>query len=117
MIDWATAQRIGEMVAGSPPRGGVSADVVEPLAKDFADRVADYSGLPRPAALPALEAVDRPTWIAANLHSMRPMLAPLTERLDRDGALKGPLGAASGLMLGAQVGALTGMLSQRVLGQ
>jgi coenzyme F420 biosynthesis associated uncharacterized protein len=117
MIDWATAQRIGEMVAGSPPRGGVSAAALEPLAKDFADRVADYSGLPRPAGLPALEAVDRPTWIAANLRSMRPMLAPLTERLDSEGALKGPIGAASGLMLGAQVGALTGMLSQRVLGQ
>ena len=105
------------MVAGSPPRGGVRAEAVEPLASDFADRVADYSGLARPASLPALEAVDRPAWIAANLRSMRPMLAPLTDRLDRDGALKGPLGAASGLMLGAQVGALTGMLSQRVLGQ
>jgi coenzyme F420 biosynthesis associated uncharacterized protein len=33
------------------------------------------------------------------------------------GPLAGPMRAASGLMLGAQVGALTGMLSQRVLGQ
>jgi len=105
------------MVAGSPPRGGVSAAAVEPLARDFADRVADYSGLQRPATLPPLEAVDRPTWIAANLLSMRPMLAPLTDRLDSEGALKGPVGAAAGIMLGAQVGALTGMLSQRVLGQ
>ena len=33
------------------------------------------------------------------------------------GPLAGPLRSVSGLLLGAQVGALTGMLSQRVLGQ
>ena len=36
---------------------------------------------------------------------------------DRAGPLAGPLRAASGLLIGAQVGALTGVLSQRVLGQ
>ena len=49
---------------------------------------------------------------------MRPLLAPLTERMASEpGLLAGPLRSASGLLLGAQVGALTGMLSQRVLGQ
>jgi len=118
IIDWGTAQRIGEMIAGTPPRGGVRASSVEPLARDFAVRVAAYSGLAEPDYLPPLEAVDRSEWIAANLKSMRPMLAPLTDRLGGDsGPASGPLRAASGLMLGAQVGALTGMLSQRVLGQ
>jgi coenzyme F420 biosynthesis associated uncharacterized protein len=117
-IDWSAAQRIGEMVAGSPPGGGVSADAVEPLARDFAARVSSYSGLGTPAELPPIEVVDRPAWIAANLQTMRPMLAPLTDQLGREkGPLAGPMRAASGLMLGAQVGALTGMLSQRVLGQ
>jgi coenzyme F420 biosynthesis associated uncharacterized protein len=98
---------------------------VEPLAYDFARRVSDYSGLALPAELPALEAVDRPTWIAANLKSMRPLLGPLTERANAvgppsgllSGLLSGPLHTASGFLLGAQVGTLTGMLSQRVLGQ
>jgi uncharacterized protein (DUF2342 family) len=118
LIDWSTAQRIGELIAGSPTSGGVRATAVEPLAYDFASRVSDYSGLGLPAALPPLEAVDRSEWIAANLKTMRPLLAPLTERMGaEDGFLSGPLRAASGLMLGAQVGALTGMLSQRVLGQ
>src|SRR5207248_9042153 len=55
---------------------------------------------------------------AANLSSMRPMLAPLSERIMiGPGALPGPLRAMSGFLLGAQVGALTGLLSQRVLGQ
>lgn len=59
-IDWGAAQRIGELVAGSPPYGGVRAASVEPLAYDFARRVGAYSGLQVPTALPVLEAVDRP---------------------------------------------------------
>ncbi len=128
-IDWATAQRVGEFLAGSPPRGGVRAESVQPLAHDFARRVSDYTGLEVPAVLPALETVDRPVWIAANLSTMRPLLERMTKRLEesssdsskrRQGwALGLPEAArvASGLLLGAQVGALTGMLSQRVLGQ
>jgi coenzyme F420 biosynthesis associated uncharacterized protein len=118
VIDWGVAQRIGELIAGSPPRGGIRAATVEPLARDFAQRVSAYSGLELPAELPPLEAVDRPEWIAANLKSMRPMLASLTERISEEkGFMAGPLRSASGLAMGAQVGALTGMLSQRVLGQ
>ncbi len=122
MIDWGAAQRIGELVAGlgsDPARGGsIRADLIEPRAHEFAARVASYSLLEPREELPALELVDRPAWIAANLHTMRPMLAPLTDRLgDEHGMLAGPLRSVSGLMLGAQVGALTGMLSQRVLGQ
>jgi uncharacterized protein (DUF2342 family) len=120
-IDWGAAQRIGELVAGSPPYGGVRAASVEPLAHDFARRVSAYSGLEIPAELPELEAVDRPGWIAANLKSMRPLVEALTHRIDEVGAsagpLSGPLRSASGFLLGAQVGALTGVLSQRVLGQ
>jgi coenzyme F420 biosynthesis associated uncharacterized protein len=122
LIDWSAAQRIGELVAGSPPYGGVRASSVQPRAYEFAERVSSYSGLQLAAELPPLEAVDRSTWIAANLKTMRPLLASVTERVDADasrlpGALRGPLRSASGLLLGAQVGALTGMLSQRVLGQ
>jgi coenzyme F420 biosynthesis associated uncharacterized protein len=118
VIDWRTAQRVGELVAGSPPFGGVRAASVEPLAREFAGRVSTYSGLHTPGELPALELVDRPGWIAANLKTMRPMLAPLTKPMSAGkGPFAGPLRSASGLLLGVQVGALTGMLSQRVLGQ
>ncbi len=63
---------------------------------------------------------------------MKPLLDPLTARLGGNsdsshgsgngnggiaGIVSGPLRAASGLLFGAQVGALTGVLSQRVLGQ
>ena len=118
LIDWSTAQRIGELIAGSPPPGGIRAADVEPLARDFAARVSAYSRLPLTGELPPLEAVDRPAWIAANLQSMRPLLTSLAERGElARGVLAGPMRAVSGLLLGAQVGALTGLLSQRVLGQ
>jgi len=166
-IDWNTAQRIGELISGSPPFGGPAGRSVQPLAHEFARRVGEYTGLALPAELPPLEAIDRPTWIAANLLTMRPLLDPLLERLggepepsertrgelegDADGkpgagnaeagappsagsadedssgiggllsgplrSASGPLRSASGHLLGAQLGAVTGMLSQRVLGQ
>jgi coenzyme F420 biosynthesis associated uncharacterized protein len=118
-IDWGVAQRIGERVAGSPPSGDVGVASVQPRAYEFARRVADYSGLRAPVELPPLEAVERPAWIAANLSTMRPLLAPLSERMSARGAgpLSAPLRSVSGFLLGAQVGALTGLLSQRVLGQ
>jgi uncharacterized protein (DUF2342 family) len=118
VIDWGTAQRVGELVAGSPPFGGVRSASVEPLTHEFAGKVGAYSGLSSSAELPALELVDRPGWIAANLKSMRPLLAPITEPLgDGKGLFAGPLRSVSGLLMGVQVGALTGVLSQRVLGQ
>jgi coenzyme F420 biosynthesis associated uncharacterized protein len=118
VIDWGTAQRVGELVAGSPPFGGVRSTSVEPLTREFAGKVGAYSGLRSSSELPALELVDRPGWIAANLKSMRPLLAPITEPLaDGKGLFAGPLRSVSGLLMGVQVGALTGVLSQRVLGQ
>jgi coenzyme F420 biosynthesis associated uncharacterized protein len=124
-IDWGAAQRIGELIAGAGGRdryGGVSAGAIEPRAHDFAARVSAYTGLELPAQLPPLEVVDRPAWIAANLKTMKPLLDPLTARLGGGddgitGIVSGPLRTASGFLFGAQVGALTGVLSQRVLGQ
>jgi coenzyme F420 biosynthesis associated uncharacterized protein len=121
-IDWNVAQRIGEMLAGGT--GGWAyqftsdATGVQPLVERFAARVSAYTGLTPPESLPPLELVDRPAWIEANIATMRPLLEPLSERL---GHGSGPLGPAmrsiTQLLLGAQMGAVTGMLSQRVLGQ
>src|SRR5271167_287083 len=97
LIDWRTAQRVGEMLAGTPPVGGVDLDTLEPRAQHFAGLVADYSHLPEPQELPALEAVDRARWIAANLKSMEPMLAPLEDRVaQRSGPFAAQLRMASG---------------------
>ncbi|HWX87382.1 MAG TPA: zinc-dependent metalloprotease [Solirubrobacteraceae bacterium] len=117
-IDWNVAQRVGEMLAGGAPYLGPGTNGVQELAEGWAERVGAYSGLAPSEPLPPIESVDRKRWIEANIATMRPLLDPLTERV---GKSSGPLGPAmrsiTQLLLGAQVGAVTGMLSQRVLGQ
>jgi coenzyme F420 biosynthesis associated uncharacterized protein len=117
MIDWNTAQRVGDLVSGTPPPGRLPDDIVA-RAEDFARRVSAYTRLAAREQLPPPEGVDRGAWIGANLHSMRPLLDPLAERVGGGlGPLAGPLQAVTGRLLGAQVGLLVGLLSQRVLGQ
>ena len=60
--------------------------------------------------------VDRPAWIAANLASFQRLLRPLTDKLgERMGT--GPLAPVTQKIAGAEVGALLGWMSTRVLGQ
>lgn len=117
-IDWRLAQRVGELLAGGSPYLGARATDVQPLVEDFATRVCRYTGLAPSGQLPPLELVDRPRWIEANIATMRPLLDPLSARMNEGaGPLAGALRSLTGPLLGAQVGAVTGMLSQRVLGQ
>ncbi len=120
-IDWNVAQRVGEMLAGTSGwanQSGSNVNGMQSLAEQFAARVSAYTGLALNERLPVIESIDRPHWIEANIATMRPLLDPLTERV---GQGSGPLGPAmrsiTQLLLGAQVGAVTGLLSQRVLGQ
>ena len=125
MIDWGVAERVAGLLAGgSRPVVGNSGEWpklpadLDARARESAARVAEYSGLTPDGPLPPPEGVDRPAWIAANLVSMRPMLEPLVERVGGGlGVLGGPLRSATGVLFGAQVGALLGMVSQRVMGQ
>jgi coenzyme F420 biosynthesis associated uncharacterized protein len=121
-IDWSVAQRVGEMLAGDTGgrayQSASDAGAVQPLVERFAARVSAYSGLRLPASLPPLELVDRPAWIEANIATMRPLLEPLSERLGKGtGPLAPAMRSIAQLLLGVQMGAVTGMLSQRVLGQ
>jgi coenzyme F420 biosynthesis associated uncharacterized protein len=137
-IDWGVAQRVGEMLAGRSEIPSISdrlgslrsqigggethvgshEDGLQTLAEDFAARVSAYTGLPLDIGIPAIESIDRSRWIEANIATMRPLLDPLTTRLGRgSGPLAPALRSTTQLLLGAQVGAVTGVLSQRVLGQ
>ncbi len=119
MIDWRTAERVAAFVSGSPDAadqalpGDLAAIVLESELL-----VRAYTRMAAPIALPPAEAVSRGEWISANLQTMRPMLEPLTGRVAEGlGPLAAPLRLATGLVLAVQVGALTGYLAQRVLGQ
>lgn len=127
-IDWRLAQRVGELVAGAslhgptavatPPDGGIGLAPEALQAPQLAERISAYTGLCPEGSVPPVEIVDRQHWIAANLRSVRPLLEPLSERMGGGlGPLSGVARSATGALIGVQVGALTGLLSQRVLGQ
>jgi coenzyme F420 biosynthesis associated uncharacterized protein len=69
-------------------------------------------------SLPHAEPVDRPLWIQGNLSSLKTVLDPVADKLGQGmGPLSGAVSAAAGALLAVEVGAVSGMLGQRVLGQ
>ena len=124
VIDRALTQRIANVVArGNVTRSAAPAPA-RPLPGDLAAicadaeaRVVQYTGLRPARALPAPEAVPRSGWIAANVASMGALLEPLGERLGAGGRVGGTARSAVSVLLSIEAGALTGYLSQRVLGQ
>jgi coenzyme F420 biosynthesis associated uncharacterized protein len=116
VIDWGLAERVGGLVAGEPPGGTALAGDLDAFTADAVERVTAYTGLRPARPIPPPEAIGRRSWLAANLATMRTLLAPLDAKLGEQGAA-GPLSAVGGYLLGAEVGGLVGYLAQRVLGQ
>jgi coenzyme F420 biosynthesis associated uncharacterized protein len=121
MIDWKLVKRIAGSLSGEAPGVEFPTEGLGPLALDAAQRISAYTGLEPRTPLPEPELVSRRGWIDANVETMRPVFDELAERLPDRGLAVGPLGPlashASSAVLSAQVGAMTGYLSQRVLGQ
>jgi coenzyme F420 biosynthesis associated uncharacterized protein len=126
MLDRVLTERIANAVS----RGGSGpgkADSSRPtslpgdltaICADAERRVVDYTGLEPAAPLPRPEAIERRGWISANVNSMAALIEPLGDRLAGGlGVLRGPVRAIGGTLISAEAGALTGYLSQRVLGQ
>ena len=113
MIDWTLARRIGGFVAGQPPGGTALAGDLDAIATDAAARIERYTGMTPQRPIPPPQAVDRRSWLEINHTGMKAMLDPIGSKLDKPGAA----GAIGGVLVGAEIGALTGYLAQRVLGQ
>jgi coenzyme F420 biosynthesis associated uncharacterized protein len=113
MIDWTLARRIGGFVAGQPAGGTALAGDLDAIADDARARIERYTGMTPQRPIPAPQAVDRKAWLEINHTGMKAMLDPLGRKLDKPGFA----GVAGGLLVGAEIGALTGYLAQRVLGQ
>ncbi len=108
------------MATGRGTRPATAVTLPGDLAAICADaeaRVVQYTGLKPAAPLPVPEALPRAGWIAANVASMGAMLDPIGDRLASGGVVGGATRAAAGVLLSVEAGALTGYLSQRVLGQ
>jgi coenzyme F420 biosynthesis associated uncharacterized protein len=129
MLDRALAQRIANAVSrgtGShpPDAPALPGDLVA-ICADAQLRVVTYTGLRPATPLPVPEAVQRTDWITANVNSMGAVLDPIGERLTAAageaggiaGFLRDSARGATSALLSAEAGALTGYLSQRVLGQ
>jgi len=116
VVDWGLAQRVGGFVAAT---GGTEsthlAGDLEAATREGHDRVTAYTGLTPARAVPPPERVDRQAWLEANLRSMRTLMTPVTDKLAARS--NGVSRAVGGTLLGVEIGALTGYLAQRVLGQ
>jgi coenzyme F420 biosynthesis associated uncharacterized protein len=120
MIDWDLAERIGAAVAGGSDgeaAGPLPGDLVA-MAGQARERVVAYTRLEPVRELPPPEAVDRPEWLRSNMRTMRGTLDPLLSNATAGtGPLAGPLRAAGGAVIAAEVGGIVGFLSRHVLGQ
>ena len=118
MIDWKLATTVAEGIANLKPAPEASAfEHVAGPAEESARLVSAYTGL-MADSLPHAEPVDRPLWIQGNVNSLKKVLDPVADKLGQGmGPLSGAVSAASGALLAVEVGAVSGMLAQRVLGQ
>jgi coenzyme F420 biosynthesis associated uncharacterized protein len=118
VIDWKLATTVAEGIANLKPAPEASAfEHVAGPTEESARLVSAYTGLTADS-LPHAEPVDRPLWIQGNLNSLKTVLDPVADKLGQGmGPLSGAVSAASGALLAVEVGAVSGMLGQRVLGQ
>jgi coenzyme F420 biosynthesis associated uncharacterized protein len=121
VIAWDLAQRVAVRFSGHEPfadsyhYAALTPDFDE-LTAIAEERVAKETGLVSAAGPARARVADRPAWIAANLASFQRLLRPLTDKLgERIGG--GPLAPVTQKIAGAEVGALLGWMSTRVLGQ
>jgi coenzyme F420 biosynthesis associated uncharacterized protein len=120
-IDWALAERIATRVAGSEPFAG--SYHYQSLVPDFAELTVEAealvtaeTGLVSAAGPARARVTDRAGWVRANIASFQRLLRPLTDRVGEKMG-NGPFAPVARKAAGAEVGALLGWMSTRVLGQ
>lgn len=120
-VDWALAERVATRLAGDDPFAAsyhahsLDADFAE-LTAQAQEMVEAYTGWRSAAGDARARVADRAGWVRANIASFQRMLHPLTDRLgERLGS--GALAPVASRIAGAEVGAILGWMSGRVLGQ
>ena len=117
-VDWKLAARIASAAAGDGPAAMPAGDLG--AAGEAAERaVLGYTGLSPSEPLPKAEWVSRREWAAINLASMADLIGPAEERIGASLPERGRgiAVAVAGRLLAAEIGALLGFASKRVLGQ
>jgi len=122
-VDWDLAQRVAIKVAtrdqfdGSYYYDAMRRDF-ETLTAQAEELVGIETGLVSAQGPARARVADRPMWIRANIASFQRLLKPIVEKLGDDGkSSNSPLGKLTEAVGAAQVGAVLGWMSTRVLGQ
>jgi coenzyme F420 biosynthesis associated uncharacterized protein len=127
-VAWDLAARVATRVAGrdrfaSTPQYATLAPDFEELTARAEELVTEATGLRSLSGPARARVTDRAGWVDANIASFRRLLRPVLERLGSRlektastpvGRVVQPIGSA---VTGAQLGALLGWMSTRVLGQ
>ena len=119
-VDWDLAERVAIKIA---TRGEVVDEwALARMAEDFDEMtpraeklVGEETGLWSLQGEARSRLVSRPDWIRANIASFQRLLAPVVGKLDD--VSDGPMGQVARRFAGAEVGAVLGWMSTRVLGQ
>src|SRR5919204_215940 len=127
LIDWDLATNVAIRAAGRTPalHPGARAHLLaqyETMLREIEQPIAQYVGNSLSLANTAVQVLDRPGWIRANVINFRYLLQPVEDfyRESLGRSRFGPPPAfqqAARLALSSQVGVLVGYLSRRVLGQ
>ncbi|MEO7398702.1 MAG: zinc-dependent metalloprotease [Ilumatobacteraceae bacterium] len=123
-VDWELAERIAIRIASRHPvpAGAIDGDELRALAVIAQDRVEAATGLRSLHGPAEVCVIDRPAWIRANIASFRGLIDPVMTRWMQaagrgDGFLAGITRQVTGQITAAEVGAMLGWMSGRVLGQ
>jgi len=117
-VDWPTAVSVAANFSGRYPLEGtyhqtrLEQDLPGMVARASA-LVSEETGLVAPGE-PEVAVIGRAGWVASNVDSFATLLAPVEEKLDAAGGVGT---AIAGRIMGAEMGAVLGFLSRRVLGQ
>src|SRR5829696_2508376 len=120
-VDWQLAERVAVRVAGREPFA--DSYHYDSLAPDFVEftsqaekLVAAETGLHSLAGPARARITDRAGWISANVASFQRLLRPITDKLG-ERMTSSPLTPLAQRFAAAEVGAMLGWMSTRVLGQ
>ncbi|MCB1029757.1 MAG: zinc-dependent metalloprotease [Acidimicrobiales bacterium] len=120
-VDWSLAEKVAVRAAGTEPfaqsyhYGSLASDFEE-LTALAEEQVAACTGLRSEAGAARARVTDRRGWVQANVASFQRLLRPLTDRLEQNLA-HNPFAPVATRIAGAEMGAVLGWMSTRVLGQ
>lgn len=126
LLDWEMAGRVATRASGAdgrltqPEKARLLAEY-RALVQAVEGPLQEYTGTALSLADTAVEVMDRPDWIRANVGNFQQLFEPVEQAYGRSVSEGGPgalvLAPATRMILSSQFGLLIGYLARRVLGQ